>query len=138
MKLRIKGNSLRLRISRSEVARILAGDSVEETIHFASEAGANFTYALTREPSVRMPTVQYAENRLTILIPADQANVWAATDQVGIAEDISLGDFGSLALLIEKDFACVDRSEEDNADTFPHPIAGAQCQPHAATARFKS
>lgn len=138
MKLRIKGNSLRLRISRSEVARILAGDSVEETIHFTSEAGASFTYALIRESSVRTPTVHYAENRLTILIPVDQANVWATTDQVGIAEDISLGGFESLALLIEKDFACLDRGEEDNADTFPHPIAGAQCQPHAVTSRFKS
>jgi hypothetical protein len=46
------------------------------------------------------------------------------TDQVGIAEDISLGSLGSLALLIEKDFACLDRSEEDNQDTFPNPNAG--------------
>ena len=38
MKLRIKGNSLRLRISRSEVARLLEGDCLEETIHFAPEA----------------------------------------------------------------------------------------------------
>ncbi len=87
MKLRIKGNSLRLRMSRSEVARILAGDSVEDTIHFTQEAGASFTYALVQESSVKMPTVQYAENRLTILIPADQGNMWATTDQVGIAED---------------------------------------------------
>jgi len=138
MKLRIKGNSLRLRMSRSEVARVLAGESLEETIHFTPEAGASFTYALVPESSVRMPTVQYAENRLTILIPADQANVWAATDQVGIIEDISLGGCGSLTILIEKDFACLDRSEEDNADTFPHPISGPQCQPYAAPQGFKS
>ena len=33
MKIRIKGNSLRLRLLRSEVARFLAGDCLEETIH---------------------------------------------------------------------------------------------------------
>jgi len=34
---------------------------------------------------------------------------------------------GSLALLIEKDFACLDRSEEDNEDTFPNPNTGTKC-----------
>ena len=127
MKLRIKGDSLRLRVSRSEVARLLAGDCLEETIHFAPEAGAKFTYALQQEPSVSRPTVQYAVNKVTILVPVDQANAWGITDQVGIAEDISLGDCGSLALLIEKDFACLDRSEEDNEDTFTNPNVGTKC-----------
>jgi hypothetical protein len=127
MKLRIKGNSLRLRVSRSEVARLLAGDCLEETVHFTPEARAKFTYALQQEPSLSRPTVQYTENRVTILIPADQANAWGTTDQVGIAEDISLGNLGLLAILIEKDFACLDRSEEDNEDTFPNPNAGTTC-----------
>ena len=127
MKLRIKGDSLRLRVSRSEVARLLAGDCLEETIHFAPEACAKFTYALRQEPSVSRPTVQYTENRVAVLIPADQANGWGSSDQVGIAEDISLGNLGSLALLIEKDFAWLDRSDEDNEDTFPNPNPGTTC-----------
>jgi len=127
MKLRIKGDSLRLRVSRSEVARLLAGDCLEETIHFAPETSAKFTYALQQDPSVSRPTVQYAGNRVTILVPTPQTNVWGVTNQVGIAEDVSLGDLGSLALLIEKDFACLDRSEEDNEDTFPNPNAGTTC-----------
>jgi uncharacterized protein DUF7009 len=127
MKLRIRGDSLRLRVSRSEVARLLAGDGLEETIHFTRETGARFTYALRTQSSVSRPTVQYAGNKVTILIPADQANAWCVSDQVGISEDISLGDVGSLALLIEKDFACLDRSEEDNQDTFANPNAGTKC-----------
>ena len=127
MKVRIKGDSLRLRISRSEVTQLLAGNCLEETIHFTPEARAKFTYALLQDSSVSMPTVQYTENRVAILLPADQANEWGFTDRVGIAEDISLGQVGSLALLIEKDFACLDRSDEDNQDTFANPNAGAQC-----------
>jgi hypothetical protein len=127
MKLRIKGDSLRLRVSRSEVAKLLANDCLEETIHFAPEATAKFTYTLQKAPSLLRPTVQFAENKVTIRIPDDQAKAWAVTDQVGIAEDISLGDLGSLALLIEKDFACLDRSEADNEDTFPNPNAGTTC-----------
>jgi hypothetical protein len=127
MKLRIKGNSLRLRISRSEVTRLLEGDCLEETIQFAPEACARFTYALQQDRLVGRPTVQYTGNRVAVLIPADQANAWGITDQVGIAEDIGLGNLGSLALLIEKDFACLDRSDEDNLDTFPNPNVGATC-----------
>jgi hypothetical protein len=127
MKLRINGDSLRLRVSRSEVARLLAGDCLEETIHFTPEAAAKFTYALQQDRLVGRPTVQYTQNRVEVLIPADQANAWGITDQVGIAEDISLGNLGSLTLLIEKDFACLDRSEKDNADTFPNPNGSAAC-----------
>jgi hypothetical protein len=127
MKLRIKGNSLRLRISRSEVTRLLEGDCLEETIQFAPEACARFTYALQQDRLVGRPTIQYTENRVAVLIPVDQANAWGNTDQVGIAEDIGLGQLGSLALLIEKDFACLDRSDEDNQDAFPNPNVGATC-----------
>ena len=127
MKLRIKGDSLRLRVSRSEVARLLAGDCLEDTIHFTPETRAKFTYALQQEPLVSRPTVQYAGSKVTILVPADQANDWGITDRVEIAEDINLGSAGTLALLIEKDFACLDRSDEDNQDTFPNPSAGVTC-----------
>ena len=37
------------------------------------------------------------------------------------------GDIGTLALLIEKDFACLDGSEADNEDTFPNPNDGTSC-----------
>jgi hypothetical protein len=46
MKLRIKGNSLRLRVSRSELAHLQAGGRIEETIRFAEAPEAKLTYAL--------------------------------------------------------------------------------------------
>jgi hypothetical protein len=127
VKLRIKGDSLRVRVSRSEVIRLLAGDCVEETIHFGQQENAKLTYALQQDPSVSKPTVQYTQNRLAILMPADQTNTWGVTNQVGVSEDISLGDLGSLSLLIEKDFACLDRSEEDSGDSFPNPNSSTRC-----------
>jgi hypothetical protein len=127
MKLRIKGNSLRLRVSRSEVARLLEGERVEETIHFAPQAIAKLTYALERDMSAVALTVRYTDDDLTVSIPAEQAIRWCLTNQVGIVESISLGTMGSLDLLIEKDFACLDRSDEDNDDTFANPAAGGAC-----------
>jgi len=127
MKLRIKGNTLRVRVSRSEVARLLVADPLEETIYFTPEPTAKFTYALQPDQSLSRPAVQYTQNRVAILLPAHQVTSWGTSDQVGIAEEIGLGNLGSLGLLIEKDFACLDRSDEDNQDTFPNPNAGKQC-----------
>jgi hypothetical protein len=127
MKMRIKGNSLRLRVSRSEVERLLNQDRLEETIHFAPEAAAALIYALEPSPAVDAPTIRYSHNTVTVLIPADQSRVWCTTDQVGIEKDIDLGRFGSLTLLIEKDFACLDRSDEENEDTFTNPSANPVC-----------
>jgi len=127
MKLRIKGNTLRVRVSRSEVARLLAGDRLEETIHFSPEPVAKFTYALQQEQSLSRPAVQYTENRVAILVPVEEVKTWGTTDQVGIAENISLGNLGSLGLLVEKDFACLDRSERDSVDAFPNPHKGTVC-----------
>ena len=46
MKLRIKGNSLRLRVSRSEFTRFLSQSRIEETIHFGPGPEAKLTYGL--------------------------------------------------------------------------------------------
>jgi len=75
------------------------------------------------------PAVRYSDNAVTIKIPSDQATDWGVTDQVGIAANISPGAQGSLALLLEKDFACLDRSDEENQDTFANPNSTAICLP---------
>jgi len=31
-------------------------------------------------------------------------------------------------VIVEKDFACLDRSDEGNKDTFANPLAGPNCQ----------
>ena len=38
----------------------------------------------------------------TILIPADQANSWCVSDQVGIVESLDVGNFDILGVLVEK------------------------------------
>ncbi|MGB6686954.1 MAG: hypothetical protein WBE76_03840 [Terracidiphilus sp.] len=128
MKMRIKGNSLRLRVSRSEVTRLLKQERLEETIHFAPEAGATLIYALEQSPAVDAPTTRYSNNSVTVLVPIGQARTWCITDQVGIEKDITLGRFGTLHLLIEKDFACLDRSDEENEDTFANLGADPVCR----------
>jgi hypothetical protein len=64
---------------------------------------------------------------IVILVPSREAARWRDSDQVGIYATADLGTRGLLDLILEKDFACLDRSDEDNLDTFPNPLAGAVC-----------
>jgi hypothetical protein len=38
-----------------------------------------------------------------------------------------MGSYGFLDVLIEKDFACLDRNDKENEDTFPNPNVGTTC-----------
>ena len=71
--------------------------------------------------------VNYANNMLTVLVPAAHADNWTSTDEVGIAAVQPANESERLSILIEKDFACLTpRAGDDDKDSFPHPgVAGA-------------
>ena len=127
MKLRIKGNSLRLRVSRSELARFQAGQRIEETIHFTAAPEATLTYALESALKPSPVTVRYGSREVTVILSKDSGRIWGAQSEVGVYTTLDLGPAGSLEVVVEKDFACLDRSDEDNSDTFANPVAGATC-----------
>ena len=127
MKLRIKGNSLRLRVSRSELARFQAGGRIEETIRFTAAPEATLTYALESALSSSPVSVRYGSREVTVILSQDRARIWGAEEEVGVYTTLDMGPAGSLEVVVEKDFACLDRSDEDNSDTFSNPLAGATC-----------
>ncbi len=125
MKLRIQGNSIRLRLSRPDVARLDHDGRVEETIAFGMHAGDALAYAVEASPAATGVAARLAPGRITVVLPQALAREWAATDRVGIAaEQPGVGPDGAgvLRILVEKDFACLDRRDED-ADAFANPAA---------------
>lgn len=127
MKLRIKGNSLRLRVSRSELAHFMGGGRIEETIHFTASPEAKLTYALDSTVQTEPLRLEYQSQKVTVILSKDQARIWGSEGEVGVYSAVDLGDDGSLEVVIEKDFACLDRGDEENIDTFTNPHAGATC-----------
>ncbi|PPK99962.1 DUF7009 family protein [Parapedobacter indicus] len=112
MKIRIKGNSLRYRLTRSEVAGLKAAGRLEE--HTAFD-GKTFTYAIETGNSDRL-TADFIENKIVLNMPRTMIDELYNTDKVGF-EDTS----GTVSLLVEKDFACIDNTEEDQSDHYPNP-----------------
>jgi hypothetical protein len=116
-----------LRVSRSELERFLTGERIEETIHFSSEPGAKLTYALQSTSNGTMTEVRYSSQEITVLLSEDHMQEWNDANQVGVYTSVDIGPEGPLDLIVEKDFACLDRSGEENQDTFVNPHANGNC-----------
>ena len=127
MKLRIKGNSLRFRVTQSELAKLVDTGRIEETIFFSPDGNSSLTYALELQPSSTSATLRYRQSEIVIVLSTQEVGVWADSGRVGIYAAVDLGARGTLDLLVEKDYACLDLSDAENVDTFPNPNAGAAC-----------
>ncbi len=127
MKLRIRGNTLRLRLTRSEVDTIGAGEVVDEVTQFPD--GSEFCYRLVPGHGEEVSqNSNDAGHTITIEIPKGRAATWAESDEVGFSGDDAF-DVGQIAILIEKDFSCVTpRNGEEELDTFPNPNAESVAQ----------
>jgi hypothetical protein len=131
MKLRIKGNSLRLRITRPELAALQQGREVSETIHFGAglDSGPeqSFRYALAAAAQPVPVAVAFRDNAIAVSISLDQLRAWSEESQVGIYATLETGPAGSLEVAVEKDFACLDRGGDEDEDAFPNPLVGKSC-----------
>lgn len=129
MKIRMNRDSLRLRVGRSELERFLKDGRIQETTRFAASPGAGFTYALeVSSPGSEGTTLRAMPCAVTVVVTPEQVRLWKRDDQVGIYTDLEIDTDTRLEVIVEKDFACLDRSDNDNADTFANPNLSANCQ----------
>ncbi len=118
MKLRIRGDSIRLRLTQPEVKRFAADGRVEDGTSFGPDE--RFTYAIAFGGSTLSATL--SNKGIEVLVPGDVARAWAEGDSVGIEGARDLGGGKTLRILVEKDFACLTkRPHEDDTDAFPNP-----------------
>jgi len=120
MKLRIKGDSLRLRVGPSEVQRLIATGRIEQTIQFAPRS--RLTYAIEQSQTASCLSVAQRPDEVVVTVPTSVAQAWANSGDVGIYGAVPNG-CGSLELAVEKDFACLDSTHAGNRDTYPNPKA---------------
>ena len=104
MKLRIKGNSLRLRLLRSEVETLASVGFVSEDIRFGTGTDQALRYTIATSGEVEELTAQFVENQILVLLPDSVAGDWTGSDQVGIEMTQKIDNDCSLTVVIEKDF----------------------------------
>lgn len=119
MKIRIKGNSVRIRLTRSEVDRFGKEGYIEERTSFGD---THLTYALQKMEQEQLTAI-FEHSKVTMNMPVVWADEWLATERVGYESNMPLPDGESLYLLLEKDFVCLDNTTEDQSDNYPNPMA---------------
>ena len=120
MKLRIHENSLRLRLSQSEVAQFSKTGFVEDCINFAP--GSNFAYTLESSSSIPSAQASYQNGWFRIQVPAVAATEWFSTDRVSLSGEQPLPSGKQLTILVEKDFQCLHGPEQRDPDAYPNPL----------------
>lgn len=118
MKIRIKGNSIRYRLTQSEVAKFSIDGFLSETTTMPTQT---FEYVLKAQEGLNDLAADFIGNTLTVYFPADEQKGWYASSRVGYQSEMPLSDGKTLRLLIEKDFVCLDHTDEDQSDNYPNP-----------------
>lgn len=112
MKIRIKDNTVRFRLTQSEVAKLGEDGIISSFTEFVDRP---FIYAIERTEEAEL-SAAFIENRMVLKMPETMINEWISTDRVGFE-----GQTGKIKLLIEKDFVCIDNTLEDQSDNYPNP-----------------
>ena len=117
MKLRIKGNSLRLRLSKPEVEKLTVAKYIEERTSFGTNT---FIYALRIKDDGEELSANFEGGKITVFIPELFIKDWAVNNVTGFNSTEQLTDTASLNILVEKDFKCLDETE-DQSDNYENP-----------------
>ncbi len=118
MKIRLLNNSLRVRISQSEVTTLL-NDKVlmahtsfpSRTLHYKVVGNANKW------------AVRFNNDTIMIGLPEEFIEDLGKPDFIGDKHEVTLQDGQVFTLLFEKDFKCLIDREEDETDLFENPQA---------------
>ena len=119
MKLRIKGNSIRLRLLRSEVEQFADAGKISEEVSFGT---SELKYSLLMSSSTDAIHAEFAYNEIMVFIPEKAAKDWTTNDNVGFEIEQPINPNDSLTIIVEKDFVCIDRPDDpDREDAYPNP-----------------
>lgn len=117
MKIRIKGNSVRYRLTKTDVKNFCLNGSIEEVCSFGTSA---LTYAVEQKNS-EAASASYEQNKITVYLPQILVRDWDKNDRVGFNLDMQINDNEKLIIIVEKDFKCNDETTEDQSDNYENP-----------------
>lgn len=116
MKIRIKGNSLRLRLTQTEVSKFNDEGIVSDSIDFGNR---QLIYSL-QKGDIEEIKADFNGEFITVCVPSILGSDWASSNQVGMQSK----EGEPLSVLIEKDFQCLKaRPDEDESDLYNNPLA---------------
>lgn len=115
MKLRISGNSIRLRLSVTDVTSLVDLGSVSADCNIGS---GTLTYQISQDNNQNILSASFADGYIEVKVPKDWLTNWDNDERIGFDGN----DPNGLYILVEKDFQCIKpRPQEDESDLYNNP-----------------
>ena len=110
--------SLRLRLREPEVKKFASTGEITETVFLGGDRSLSFSLLANDQDEM---SVTQERCSVSVLVPRAVVTEWTQSSLVGIEKKIVFGNGANLNVLIEKDFKCLDRPDEENEGAYPHP-----------------
>jgi hypothetical protein len=110
MKLWIRGNSLRLRVSKTELAKIAEMGKAEDTTRFSSEHSLRYGIEVRAAGAI---TATFAEAAIVVTLPKARLDLWLRPDEVSVEGSQPIGGGKVLQIVLEKDDPRSDRRGDE-------------------------
>ncbi len=100
MKLCIRGNHIRLEVSKTELAQLADTGKAENSVRFSSER--SLTYGIEVRPTGAV-TATLSADSLLVTLPKSRLDLWLRRDEVSIEGSQPIGGGKVLQIVLEKD-----------------------------------
>ncbi|MEH6511958.1 DUF7009 family protein [Maribacter arcticus] len=118
MKIRIKGDSIRFRLTQTEVKELSENGKIYDSTNFGN---LKFSYGVTLNKNINNLSVRFENNGIILEMPDATGKSWYANDIITFENVLKISKENDLYLLLEKDFTCLDNTIEDQSDNYPNP-----------------
>jgi hypothetical protein len=118
MKIRIKGDSVRFRLTQTEVRELSVNGKIYDHTNFGN---AKFKYGVILDHTIDDLQVRFEQNSIILQMPIAIGKEWYSNDIITYDNTVNTFQGTNLYLLLEKDFTCLDNTIEDQSDNYPNP-----------------
>ena len=99
MKLRIRGNSIRLEVSKTELAKLAATGKAEDTVRFSSEQSLRYGIEVCPTGAV---TATWGTDSIIVMLPKARLDLWLRRDEISVEGSQPIGGGKVLQIVLEK------------------------------------
>ena len=133
MKIRIKGNSVRFRLTKTEVDTFCKTGLFEEQTDFGEtlfkyrlkaipqEELLNISFKDVTLPELEKRNISFENNTITLYANEKEVKGWHKSSRISFEYSVKKNKSTAMLLLLEKDFVCMDATVEDQSDNYPNP-----------------
>ena len=94
-------------MKQREVEELLTKGRVSSRTNFGLHPNSFLQFSLLKDNSITIVQAIFEANEVSVLVPEQQADKWAQSEEEGFDASMPLTENENLYILVEKDFRCL-------------------------------